>query len=245
MPCSDLQVKNKRSRDLDMNARKVYLCSGVVLAAMLVGIAVWERVWIAYPSRAEQLTSGGVQIGKWLREERVQAAFSWNLDTQKTLLCVVRQSATGASAGRYGVELSIVNPSGVSLYQNNYAAVEKIYSIFALRKSPPQLVIEFNEGGNSNFLKILDFQDGKVVDISGDEPLQFDMGAEVRPQIRNGTNPLREPFEILLRQRLGSEFHTDVYRYCSGAYAYVGEVPEELLGDYMESKIALKPQDGK
>jgi len=146
--------------------------------------------------------------------------------------------------GGAGVKLSIFDEAGAVIYEDYFSEVQSIYPSYALRKGSPQLIMEVSEGGSASFLKMLDYQNGKVVDLmEAVKPNNdFTVNAEVRPQLRAGVNPAGEPYQVLLTGSVGLaspvEKHTSVFRYKDGAYQYVGKFSAQKVDDYIEKLMA-------
>lgn len=105
-----------------------------------------------------------------------------------------------------------------------------------------QLIVEVTFGGSGAFVEVLDYRDGKVVNLAT-ELDYFDSHAEVRPQFRSGIHPAKEPYEILLTTPgLGGtdERHTEVYRYKDGSYRRVGQFSQTKVDDFIEQLVGSK-----
>jgi hypothetical protein len=147
-----------------------------------------------------------------------------------------------------GVTLAVLNRAGSVIYQDYFTNLHRVYRTNALRGDrphldPSQLVVEVDYGGSSAFLLVLDYQNGKIVDLmnAANRESDFDIGAEVRPQLRTGVNPAITAYQILLTNGVSlaspAEKLTRVFRYKDGSYRFQGEFPQRKLDDYMEKLI--------
>ena len=147
-----------------------------------------------------------------------------------------------------GVKLSILDKAGSAIYQAHFTNLHRIYRTNALRGDPAhlgpsQLVVEVDYGGSSAFLLVLDYENGKIVDLmkTAKTKSDFDVAADVRPQLRTGINPAFTSYQILLTSGVSlaspAEKLTRVFRYQDGNYRFIGEFQQRKLDDYMERLI--------
>lgn len=196
-------------------------------------------------TEAKTVEANNKNVLRQLQDARVIAFNSWPVQDgeDKHLSYSVQAFDQDPNHEGAGVKLSIYDHAGAVLYEDQFTEVQSIYPIYALRKSTPQLVMEVGYGGSASFLKILDYQNGKVVDLmEAVKPNNdFTVNAEVRPQLRAGVNPAVEPYEVLLTGGVGlaspAGKHTKVFRYGGGAYRYVGEFSTQKVDDYIEKLL--------
>jgi hypothetical protein len=159
------------------------------------------------------------------------------------LACIVRAFEQDPHYEGSGVKLTIQDYAGKPVFEDYFSDVGRIYSSYALREPEPQLVVEVDYGGSASFLKILDYRDGKIVDLmSAVKPdADFAIGAQVRPQLRTGINPAKEPYEVLLTQGTGlaglAPKRTEIFRYKDGYYRYCGDFEQSRVDDYAENLL--------
>lgn len=172
------------------------------------------------------------------QDKRIVAFGHWG-----TMTYMIRLFDKTSDYERGGQYLSIFNESGDIIYEEKAVSFGQVYSESILRNSnATQLVININYGGSSLFLKILDYQNGKVVDLMRDVDSSFSANAEITPQFRTGGQPYREPYQIILTEsNLATNKHqASIYRYVNGKYTYIGVVSQEKVGDAIESLIRKK-----
>jgi hypothetical protein len=223
------------------------LCAVAATYVAVAGVIknhAFQLKWSAGEARGDK--ADNKDILRLLREARVVSFNSWPVDEDeaKSLYYIVQAFDRDTNYDGPGVKLSIFDEAGAVIHEDYFGEVQNIYSSYALRKGSPQLVMEISEGGSASFLKMLDYQDGKVVDLmeTAKPDNDFTVSAEVRPQLRTGVNPAVEPYQILLTEGVGlaspAEKHMSIFRYKGGAYRYVGRIPAQKVDDYIEKLMA-------
>jgi len=225
----------------------------LLTASAIVAALVWRK------SGSEDLDSAPVaakearsdSLINRLNDERIVAIHQWQIesDEEKTLICMFRAFDKDPNYEGSGVKLTILDPSGATVYEARFGEVQRVYSTFALRDLSEQLIIEMSYGGSTSFLHMLDYRNGKVVELINEKESDFDAGAEVRAQFRTGINPATEPFQIMLTRGVGlaspARKYTTVYRYKDGRFQRVGEFVQQEADDYMEDRLTGKGRRSK
>jgi hypothetical protein len=194
------------------------------------------------PSRAAASKEGD-RFVRQLNDERIVAIHQWHVEDaeEKSMLCLFRAFDSDPHYKGSGIKLSILDPSGVSIYDLYFNELQRVYSTTALRGLSDQLVIEVSYGGSTSFLHMLDYRDGKVVELIDEKESDFDVGAEVRPQFRRGVTPGTEPFQVMLTRGIGlaspARKYTSVYRYRDGKYQHFGDFSQQQVDDYIEDLL--------
>jgi hypothetical protein len=182
------------------------------------------------------------ELRKLLRQNRVAAFGEWQTgdrDENRLWYVVVEFDKESGYVGA-GQKITILDNIGRVLYEDRFTNLLRAYSTYALRKPSPQLVLEVDYGGSSSFLEMLDYRDGKIVDLMAKvKPNNdFDVGAEIRPQLKTLASSAKEPYQILLTEGVGLaspvEKRTKVIRYVNGAYSLLGDFPAKKMDEYME-----------
>ena len=229
-----------------------------VIVALLAALAIFAGlVWGKFRSEAFASSSSTGKQGDnkslldQLNDERIVAIHNWRIDDneEKLLLCVVQRFDKDPQYDGSGVKLTIIDPTGATVYEKRYSEVGRVYSATALRNLSEQLVIEANYGGSTSFLHMLDFRNGKVVELIDAKESDFDVGAEVRPQFRSGVQAASEPFQIMLTHGVGlaspARKSTSVFRYKDGKYRRLGEFSQQQVDDYVERQLMTEPNKAK
>lgn len=188
-------------------------------------------------------------VAELLLSKNIKMVESWYV-SDSSLLCIVQGFDYDPHYEGSGEKLTIYNESGVKLYEDYFTSVGRMYLAGALLTEEAQLVVEVNLGGNStNFLEMLDYREGKVVEVPIKGYADFNAGAEVRPQFRRGIIPAKEPYQIMLTEGVGLaspvEKITRLYRYKNGAYRYVGKFNQHDVDDHIEKLIAKDSLDAR
>lgn len=238
----------------------------IIVAMSIVAIAIAQQRFNSTPRSLNRVATEEDQVKNntqgvrnneeqslihLLRDKQVITFGHWIGDggEDKTLSYIVRafDHDPKYDEGR-GVKLSIFDQMGAVVYEQYFKEIHSIYITFALRKPTPQLAMEGSYGGNSSGLEMLDFIEGKVVNITDAIDNDFRSGAEVRPQFRTGVVPAKEPYQIMLtKPGLASDFErtTSVYRYDDGKYQYRGKFSQQKVDDYIEKLLSEEATNKK
>lgn len=151
-----------------------------------------------------------------------------DIGDEKELFGVVRQldeSCEKDSDLSSCQKFSVYDESGKSLYELKDFTIDSFRTERLIRRNA-QIIIETNGGGTDNFLKILDYKDGKFTEIINSNETQMRGGFWSTPEYRIGggdENP-----------------SATVFRFKDGKYLSVGEFKMQELGDFIEKQIAKK-----
>lgn len=219
------------------------ICAGLVAFAVAFGL-IEDNARSVKQSSIDVKTDNR-SVFRQLQDARIVSFNSWYMgDDDKNLTYTVQAFVQDPKYDGAGVKLSIFDEAGRVIYEDRFSEVQSIYSSYVLRKGSPQLIMEVSYGGSTSFLKMLDYQNGKVVDLmeAVKHNNDFDVNAEVRPQLRTGINPAEKPYQVLLTEGIGlaspAEKDTKVFRYKDGAYRYVGKFSTREVDDYIEKLMA-------
>jgi len=173
-----------------------------------------------------------------LLDDKVIAFYRWEIDTDTKLLCIARDSGKHEFPGEPTNIFTIIDRQGKILYQIDGVEIHNISSLYMLRTTRSQLVVGVNEGGRTNSLKILDYQNGKITELLDGDDQDYSISALIKPQFRSGVIPAKEPYEILMIRGVGlaspEDKYVSVYRYADGSYEFNGEISQKLLDNHME-----------
>jgi hypothetical protein len=181
-------------------------------------------------------------IAERINNERVVAFHKWEVTEDDQiedhyLLCLVREFDSDPEYAGKGVKLSIYDDKKGLIYEEEFSDIDVMSSEDRRRDCPPLLILETNGGGNANFLQILGYQDGKVVELLNEMTRS---GYEVRPQFRSGEHS-GEPFQVIVRpEGLNSPFEkfAEIYRYKDGEFRLVGKYSQRKVDDYIEKSLS-------
>jgi len=228
-------------------AQAIYLlCALIAAFAIVFGVVKNSALSVQQPLSGAKVATDGRNILRLLQDARVIAFNSWSIEDSegKNLTYTIQAFDQDPHYDGAGVKLSIFDQGGTVIYEDYFSEVQGVYPSYALRKAPPQLIMEVSYGGSASFLKILDYQNGKVIDLmeAVKPDNDFTVNAEVRPQLRTDVKPVVEPDQVMLTGGVGLanpiEKHTNVFRYKDGAYRYVGKFSAQKVDDYIEKLMA-------
>lgn len=176
-----------------------------------------------------------VDILSELKEEKIKTYGAWDVGEDSPLVYLVKNNDEQDV-------FSIINSSGKILYENKVIEIGNVYQVWAIRTDEPQLVFEYNEGGQDSFVEMLNYDQGNISEIidSTNGANSYGAGISIQPQFRSNINPAKEPFEILLNEYgLASSAgkFTKILRYKDKKYRYFGEYDREKSGDCKEKFI--------
>ncbi|MEO7969932.1 MAG: hypothetical protein ABI698_01440 [bacterium] len=218
----------------------------IITIAAVVALALKSGASLGRSAdNASPIKGSGEHIVQTLKDAQVVAFTKWSVGESEddSMACIVRSFKQDPNYKGAGVKLTIQDQLGKVVFEEYFSDVSRIYSSYALRKPSPQLVLEVDYGGSTNFIKVLDYQNGNVIDLMDAVKManEFATGAEVRPQLRTGVNAAIEPYEIFLTQGIGlaspAQKITNVFRYKDGRYRYFGQFPQEKVDDHIEDLL--------
>lgn len=139
-----------------------------------------------------------------------------------------------------GQILSIFDESKNKLFEEKAVSFSDITYNNLLATESTQLIIKsINYGGSGNFLKILDYQNNQIVDLTKDIDTLYDGFAEIVPQFGAKRSPINHPYQILLTSPgLANPTHyTRVFNFRNGKYVYEGEYSRTDAETYVKAII--------
>ena len=105
-------------------------------------------------------------------------------------------------------------------------------------------MIETNGGGTDDFLKILDYKNGKFTEIIDESETQLRGGYFTMPQYRTGNKTAYfNPSQLIVIQQIGGAEENpsaSVFRYKDNKFQNIGSFSMRDLGDLIEKQIAQK-----
>lgn len=223
------------------------LLLGILLIAVTVTLArkFSSRLMSGKPIGENASATNSVNDASLVADNHLSGFTRWitddNGDGKVHLSCAIRRFDEDPSWDGSGETLSIFNDQNATVYSEKFTRVFRIYPENALRGDYPQLVLEVSNGGNENCLEILDYREGKVIDLTTSMKGEncFDAYGELRPQFRTSVRWYAEPFQLFLTSPgVGSRHQvTRVFRYKDGAYKAEGEFSQQTVDDFIEHLI--------
>lgn len=140
-------------------------------------------------------------------------------------------------------KLSIYDETGKVLYELKDIGINSI-DFARLKPNSSQLIIETNGGGTDEFLKIVDYTNGKFIELDASEETQLRGGWWTMPEYRSGIEtPYFKPAQLItIQQGGGADANPSaaVFRYKNNKFQRVGEFKMQELGDFIERQISKK-----
>lgn len=171
---------------------------------------------------------------------QINMLLKWKVAENKEMTCVVRDSSKENVAQERTVTFMVINESGLTVYQEEYTNVNRMYLSYALRRLFPQLVIETDGGGSSEFIQVFSYDEekNKVISLIT-ENAEFNSFAEVRPLFNGKRTLSKEPFVIFLGNRASGlaspgTTETSIYKFNGRAYQKVGNFAQEKIDELIE-----------
>ncbi|HMS39380.1 MAG TPA: hypothetical protein PKE69_04085 [Pyrinomonadaceae bacterium] len=148
------------------------------------------------------------------------------------------EKANSASSDK----LSIYDKLGKILYETKDFGIENLQSVRLLKPHSREIMFETNGGGSDNFLKILEYKNGKFSEIIDETETQYRGGYFEMLQYRNGmSGPYFKPSQLIVIQQIGGTDESPyaaVFRVKDNKLQQVGSIKMQKLGDFIETQIA-------
>ncbi len=189
-------------------------CLLLVVAALVASLMHRRDAPNFLYSNAQTVTSDDAGIISRLRSERIVQVHTWSMgdDEDNSLLVIVQAFDESPHYEGSGERLFITDDLGTTIYEDHFRGVRRIYLTGALRHEANyrfQLAVEVNHGGSDDLLLMLDYRDGRIINLTGSIENSFNIGAEVRPQLRSGARPDQRPFQIMLTKSSAGFVHAE------------------------------------
>lgn len=173
----------------------------------------------------------------------------WNANDEVTLEIVTKHLTSDCEKDfviNSCEELSILDKNGKRLFHFRDVVFESIQFI-NLTRNGTQLLIESNGGGTDNFLLILDYRNGKVVEIIDSTETQMRGGYWMMNEYKAGNKtPAFKASQIFIVNQIGGADDNpsaSVFRYKDDMYKKIGEIKMKKLGDFIDKELSLRKLD--
>jgi len=178
-----------------------------------------------------------------IKEEKVSEIKTWE-DAEKSFYGVIRRVEEPPFDGsdfKSSDKLSIYDESGKIIYQTKDFGIKNIRSVRLTNPSSWEIMLETDGGGTDSFLKILDYKDGKFIEIIDESETQYRGGYFEMLQYRNGmSGPYFKPSQLIVIQQVGgidTNPSAAVFRVKDNKFQKVGSIKMQKLGDFIETQI--------
>ncbi len=180
---------------------------------------------------------------KVLENEMIRNFQSWENTEGKKSFAVIRQLNEPCDKD-YGLssceKFSVYDETGKVLYELKDFGINSIDSS-RFKPNSNQLIIETNGGGTDEFLKIVDYKDGKFVELDASLEIQLRGGWWTMPEYRSGiTGAYFKPSQLIVIQQIGGADDrpkASVFRFRENKFQKVGEISMQKLGDSIEKQL--------
>ncbi len=179
-----------------------------------------------------------------IKDEKVSETKVWE-DEGKSFYGIIRrveEPPFDDSTFKSSDKFSIYDENGKIVYQTKDFGIENIQSVRLTNPSSWEIMFETNGGGTDNFLKIVDFKDGKFIEIIDESETQYRGGYFDLIQYRNGMkNPYFKPSQLVVIHQMGGADENPsaaVFRVKDNKFQKVGWIDMQKLGDFIETQIA-------
>lgn len=180
---------------------------------------------------------------KVLEAEKIIKFQSWENEKGVKFIGVVRHLSEPCDKD-YGLDscqkLFIYDDVGKTVYEKSDFGID--FKIQNLTRKDFQIVMTTNSGGTDNFLEIVDYQNGKFIEIIESSETQMRGGWWNMNEYRSGMKtPDFKPSQIFVTQQVGGADpnpSASVFRFKDEKYQRIGEIKMQELGDFIEKQIA-------
>ncbi len=181
-----------------------------------------------------------------IKEEKIKEMKVWEKD-EKEFYGVIREideSPNKDSNFESSQKLSIYDETGKAVYETKDLEIENIQSVRLMKSDSWQIIVETNGGGTDNFLKILDYNNGKFTEIINESETQLHGGYFTMLQYRTGNKTAYfNPSQLVIIQQIGGAEENpsaSVFRSKNNKFQNVGSFSMRDLGDLIEKQISQK-----
>jgi hypothetical protein len=227
-----------------MSIAKTFLFLALIAFSVAGGFLIGQQSNIAVIAKKQSTkTSKPFELLSKIKVEKIKEIRVWGDDDDK-FYGVIREVNESQSNSETNNKLNIYDESGKSLYETKDLEVANIQSVRFLKPDSRQIMFETNGGGTDDFLKILDYKNGKFNEIIDESETQLRGGYFTMPQYRTGnkTAYFNSSQLIVIQQQGGADENpiASVFRTKDNKFHKVGEIRMQELGDFIEKQIAQK-----
>ena len=199
---------------------------------------------IAQTDKKSTITEKTSDLLTKIKEEKVSEIKTWE-DAEKSFYGVIRRVEEPPFDGsdfKSSDKFSIYDESGKIIYETKDFGIKNIKSVRLTNPSSWEIMFETDGGGTDNFLKIIDYKNGKFVEIIDESETQFRGGYFDLIQYRNGMkSPYFKPSQLVVIQQIGGADENPsaaLFRMKDNKFQKVGSIEMQKLGDFIEKQIA-------
>ena len=224
-----------------MPYRKIVLCSISIIISLAVGFFAGQRSGISF---AQNINSNTVKTKQKIMSIGCETKFTIGEDKEiyAEIKRVNESPLPGDSTYKESDKLSIYDEHRKLLYELKDFHILNIESVRLLTPYSREIMVTRNGGGTDNFLTILKYEKGKIVEALDTSETQFRGGYFTMLQYRTGMDgPYFKPSQLIVIQQIGgidTNPSASVFREKGGKLQKAGEIQMQELGDFIEKQIA-------
>jgi hypothetical protein len=228
-----------------MTIRKVFLFLVIIACAVAGGFLLGQQssVFVNAQKKPTAKTKNFDLLSK-IKEEKIKEIKVWETD-ETEFYAVIRETdepVSNDSILKTSDNLIIYNKLGKPLYEHRDFGIYAVKTA-SFKPNSRQIMIETNGGGTDNFLKIIEYKNGKFNDLIDESETQLRGGYFTIPQYRTGNKTAYfNPAQLIVIQQIGGAEENPaaaVFRFQNNKFQKIGSFSMRDLGDLIERQIAL------
>ena len=228
-----------------MKIVKLFLFFGLIAFLLAGGFLLGRQSNItASAQKTPVRTTARFDLLNKIKEEKIKEIKVLELEEETNLFAVVRETDEPVSKDstlKTSDQLTIYDESGKAIFEHRDFGIGSIKGVSFTPRSR-QIMIETNGGGTDDFLKIIEFQNGRFSELINESETQLRGGYFTIPQYRTGNKtPYFNPAQLIVIQQFGGGDENpsaSVFRTKDNKFQKVGEIKMRELGDFIENQIA-------
>lgn len=229
-----------------MKYAKILLFCAVTLISVSIGYFLGQFATMISAKTETEINknSKNDDLLKKIKEEKISEIKTWEDDGESFygIIRRVEEPPFDDSDFKSSDKFTIYNKTGKIVYQTKDFGIKNIQSVRLTNPSSWEIMFETDGGGTDNFLKIIDYKDGKFVEIIDESETQYRGGYFDLIQYRNGMkSPYFKPSQLIVTQQIGGIDENPsaaVFRMKDNKLQKVGSIEMQKLGDFIEKQIA-------
>jgi len=199
-------------------------------------------------TNAQNIPSGAknFELLSQIKKEKIKEIRVWETDDGEEFYAAVRETNQPVSKDStlpVSEQINIYDRTGKSIYEHRDLLIHEVQSV-SLTPGSWQLMFETNGGGTDNFLKIIEYKNGKFSELIDESETQMRGGYFMIPQYRTGNKaPYFNPSQLIVIQQIGGADENPtaaVFRFQNNKLQKAGSFSMRDLGDLIEKQIAPK-----
>jgi|GEM_PF-5701877 len=230
-----------------MTIRKMFLFLIIIACAVAGGFLLGQQYSILVNAQKKAISkSKSFDLLGSIKAERIKEIEVWTTDEDEEFYAVIRKTddpVSPASVLKSSDRLNIYDKSGKSIYEHRDMSIFNVVSV-SFKSRSWQIMFETNGGGTDDFLRIIEYRNGRFNDFIDESETQMRGGYFMIPQYRTGNKaPYFNPAQLIVIQQIGGadeDPRAAVFRLENNKFQKAGSFSMRDLGDLIEKQIARK-----